>query len=239
MLRIILKEGRAIQATEDMRLFADEVVEELRQFAEEPLLILSEDGVFFWRKVVGPFQKPKLIGIMFRKLQRRGAMMGASETKSGSIIQVFYYLDNDGVPRFNPPNSNHMIHELIHCFDPKLEKNIDYKGSQNYGDGQTKEEYYKDESEQDAFMRQDAMYMASTLEKFPVEKVMEILKNKMTVPKLPGNARESRMAAWATDNKMWRKFINTVYDETVSRRIPKVGPSKFQQAKADKEGLTP
>lgn len=232
MLRILLKEGRAIEATEDMRRFADEVVEELQQFIEEPLLIFSEDNNFYWRVVSGPGGRTKNIGVRFSLFQKMGgvesAMMGTNETSHGSLIRIFYTLDRNGDPVFTPPRPAQVLHELIHAFDPKLEKKIVYKGMVDRGE-QTTAEYYQDEAEQDAYMRQDAIELATALNKFPLEKSKELLRSKVLVPKNPVGARQERMMAWAQDPKMWRKFINTVYDEVVSRRIPKQQPTEFQK----------
>lgn len=243
MLRIILKEGKAIQATEDMRLFADEVVEELQPFIQMPLLIWSETEVFYWREVEGPHGKSKRIGVRFKKVKTEWpdkSKLGFSNVKAGGIIILAYKLDKNGDPIFYPPSSGEIVHELIHCFDPKLEygKEIAYKGMKDRNE-QTYEEYVKDQVEQDAYMRQDAISMASSLDRFPIEKVKELLLKKLVLPEVADNLRQGRMKIWKTDPKMWRKFLNTVYDEVVSRRLPKSKPSKFQQAKQDKEGLTP
>jgi hypothetical protein len=235
VLRIILKEGKAIQATEDMRLFADEVVEKLQPFLHDPQLIVSEDEtkVFYWREVEGPYGNSKRVGIRFKELKPgwpKDAKIGTAEVKAGSLVLIFYKT-REGFPLdLEPIHPTQIIHELIHCFDPKLEKKVVYNGMKDRNQ-QTTEEYYKDEAEQDAYMRQDAIVLANNFDKFSIERAKELLSKKVSDP---ANLTR-RMKVWKTDPKMWRKFLNTVYDEVVSRRLPKPKPSKFQQAKQDKE----
>jgi hypothetical protein len=241
MLRIILKEGKAIQATEDMRLFVDEVMEELQQFIKLPLLVFSEVDSFYERNVLGPFGKAKNISVGFRrapKKLRTGASHGTViNGKKGAEIIIFYWLDENGDPEFAKQHRTLILHELIHCFDPKLEKGIQYGGISDTAE-YTRKDVYEDAAEQDAYMRQDAFLMAKSLENLSLEQARETIQQKLKVPDKNLAASQHRLKVWKTDPKMWRKFLNTVYDEVVSRRLPKPKPSKFQQAKQDKEQLT-
>ena len=241
MLRIVLKEGKAIRATEDMRLFADEILRELRPFLKEPLLIFSEVNNFYWRSVKGPHDVVKKIGIRFQQHEnaKSWTVLDSSELRTGTSIRLYYKIKKNGDPVIvSPPTREEIIHELIHAFDPKLIKGVSYKGE--YTPGVSSEsEYFSDQSEQDAYMRQDAIVIAKELGQVPAEEISELLKSRLSVPKKPLNQAERRLKVWSQDTKMWRKFINTVYDEVISRKLPKVSPSKFQQAKADREGLTP
>lgn len=231
MLRIILKEGKAIQATEDMRLFVDEVVEELYPFIRDPLLIFSKTFPFYGREVEGPGGRIKNIAFKFHKVQSNwpaDAQLGTLETEMGSLVLILYRLNKNGDPLLNAIHPRQILHELIHCFDPKIEKKILYKNIKNRTE-QTTEEHYKDETEQDAYMRQDAIALANSLERLPLERVKQILNKKLELADKPVVSADERKIAWKTDPKMWRKFINTVYDEVVSRRIPKPQPTEFQK----------
>ncbi len=233
MLRIVLKEGKAIKATDDMHEFADEALEEISKIVEEEgdFAVMDKTPGFYTRRVMGPYGKDKLIGLAFSQLEddMPAAKMGAREKPGvGTLIIIYYELSEDFEVLLPAVNHGHFIHELIHAFDPKLEKKISYVGMKDRNN-KSFEEYCADPVEQDAYMRQYAVDIAKDLSRFPLKRVMEILRKKLIVPEVPGVPREEKMKIWASDERMWRKFINTVYDEVVSKRIPKQQPTELQK----------
>jgi hypothetical protein len=224
-----------LRITDDMTAFANEVTEEFKTRKDLPRF-----GVFYQRQVTGPFGKSKLITVDWigtpelqyslsagpRRKRRKGGAMQANkcyENKANITIN----LTPGSVKR---ENVLHMLeHELVHCFDPKLElyslRHAPWRATEHFLDhqGQFKndlETYHRYPWEQDA-------YIASNVNRFIRDRIAEN-KPKAEVLDEVRRYKPSRRSeqTYAKDPHIWRRYLQWLYKMVMEKYPEQVSPRK-------------
>lgn len=210
-------EGQAIQITADMKNFADE---SQRKYYE------SEDSWSYGkpinsRLVDGGRYGKRTVSIVPDENKEGNGGFATADVDTG-IIYLFVKHGNN----YGDAISNIIKHELVHIFDPKInDKNlINAKwGIESYvksgkplgttGDSNVDQVYYTNPWEQDAYMSADAnarLDNASWLFDNDWNDIQPYLRKIR-----PETAQER---SWYANPKMWRKFLNTIYQEMIRRK---------------------
>jgi hypothetical protein len=194
-------EGKAIELSQDMVAFAQETLKAISdlgnniQYGQTVHTRIVDGGKYGSRNVTVIAERPHT------------ARAAYADPPTGNI--VLHCLDQVGVG----DALNELIqHELIHLFDPKLTNEklhnskwgINSKNAESINDPEAG--YYTHPWEQDAFMRQTAeatIRDKAWLFDGDQSKILQGLRN--IKPQDPWEIE------WYKDKKMWRKYLNTIY----------------------------
>jgi len=190
-------EGKALEITSDMSVFANETANRLRELSMGGGW--EYDTVAYERDVDGGKYGRKHVQIILWK-GRSGVLAEAGDDK------IWVKFDDN-----YKWSSSVIEHELVHIFDPKLQGHLhdaswSVQKQPEFSDGDDTEKYFASPWEQDAYMSQFArkriydLYWQSGEDMNAVEQAIKNYK--------PNNSVES---FWAKNPKMWQKYLKTMF----------------------------
>jgi hypothetical protein len=205
-------EGKAINATSDMEKFAIETINILKKDDWEYQKVAHE------RIVDGGKYGKKLIKVIPDEDKDTDTNSAWADNMDGLVGIFVKHGQNYGEEQVEI-----IIHELIHIFDPKLNNpelrtrkwGIDAPNkSINPSDDPVKnQEYHMNPWEQDAYMTQSArqiIKIRNWLYDGDWAQIQDSIKN--LTPNSPWEI------TWKKDQKTWRKFLNTIYQELLRQK---------------------
>jgi len=202
---INLQEGQALALSNDMAKFAKETYNAIQQGWEY-------DKIVYQRQVTDD-KTTKNVYVIPKQRPTNDTGDGYADSQTG---EIGVYL----IPNQTPPEEDFFQHELIHMFDPKLTNNklrnaswgVDAQNQQSlHATTGQNSKYYTNPWEQDAFMRQTAI---STIKNKSWLFDGDMNQVKQSISNLkPQDPWEKE---WYKNPKMWKKYLNTVYQITQS-----------------------
>lgn len=192
-------EGQALSLSQDMANFAKEA-------AKAAYSNWQYDVSLHQRTVTNDKYGSKTISVVPKQRPQGDNGFGYADPNTG---EIGVYL----VPKQSVDIEDFVQHELIHMFDPKLTNQqlrnkkwgLDKQTNLNSSDNDN-DTYYTHPWEQDAFMRQSAESIIKNMKWLFNGDLKQIQASLRTI-----RPQEPWEQAWFKNPKMWRKYLNTIY----------------------------
>lgn len=227
-------EGKAMNVSEDMIRFAKEVLEKLNKkdwkfkevlnqrivkskYGEKEVKVIAypsnkdasgdaqhNTGVI--RLFLPDKQNPEYVPISWEKSED-----GLPKIKSHGTVGI-----DPTTPDYNADFSSYyytVIHELVHIFDIKLSKNPEWMRKYN-NMNRTMDDYYTSPHEQDAHMAHRARSIVDYYLDYYKGDKKRVQQELSKPPQLwePWAADGEPETTWRKNPKIWRKYLNTLYN---------------------------
>lgn len=234
-----INEGKAMDVSQDMDNFAKEVVEKLKNknwnFNEiiHSRIVKSNYGEKNIRVETKPITQNSPGGKAYTSMNL--IYLYLPGTKNPEYSPVSFEEPSDGglpvirsrgtvgvlpvIPDYENVDYNDcystIIHEMVHIFDPKLSKKPSWM--KKYDDGQSNQDmqaYYTSPHEQDAWMAHRARAIVNYYLEYYKGDKNKVQKEFSKPPHLwnPWAADGEPEKTWYQHPKIWRKYLNTLYN---------------------------